>query len=164
MIKSFPHFGIYVADLSLATRFYVEGLGFEAQEGGSTDAPGPLLEMPGATVRTQFVRHPEGLRMELWSVVDRPPAGAADPRPANLPGRAHLCFVVDDLEGVADRIAAFGGTRLDVTRSDLGYGDLMFCADPDGTRIELVQIKSGWPGYTEERRPDPTGPWPAKEE
>jgi len=28
MIKGFPHFGIYVADIALSTRFYVEGLGF----------------------------------------------------------------------------------------------------------------------------------------
>lgn len=150
MISSFPHFGIYVGDLARSTRFYVEGLGFEAQEGGRTDAPGPLLEMPGATVRTQFIKHPEGLRMELWTVEDRPPAGGVDPRPANLPGRAHLCFVVDDLETVAARIAAFGGHRLDESRSDLGYGELMFCADPDGTRIELVQVKSGWTGYADD--------------
>ena len=150
MIRSFPHFGIHVTDLERATRFYVDGLGFEAQESGRTDAPGPLLEMPGAMIRTQFIRHPEGLRMELWMVEDRAPAGGpVDPRPANEPGRPHLCFVVDDLESVAARIAEFGGHRRDQSRSDLGYGELMFCADPDGTRIELVQIKSGWTGYAD---------------
>lgn len=150
MIKAFPHFGIYVADLVRSTRFYVDGLGFEAQEGGSSDAPGPLLEMPGATVRTQFIRHPGGTRMELWTVQDRAPAGAVDPRPANLPGRVHFCFMVEDLDAVASRIVEFGGERLDATRCDLGYGILMFCADPDGTRIELVQITAGWPGYAEQ--------------
>lgn len=151
MIRSFPHFGIYVTDLELSTRFYVEGLGFMAQEGGRTDAPGPLLEMPGATVRTQFIRHSEGLRMELWTLEDRAAAvDRIDPRPANLPGRPHLCFVVDDLDIVASRIAAFGGQRLDESRSDLGYGELMFCADPDGTRIELVQMTTGWNGYAEQ--------------
>ncbi|MCP1470393.1 lactoylglutathione lyase [Sphingobium sp. OAS761] len=151
MIRSFPHFGIYVADIDRATRFYVEGLGFDAQEGGRTDAPGPLLEMPGANVRTQFVKHPDGLRMELWTVENRDPAGGpVDPRPANVPGRAHLCLVVDNLDTVAARIAEFGGYRLNESRSDLGYGELMFCADPDGTRIELVQVKSGWTGYAEE--------------
>jgi lactoylglutathione lyase len=150
MIRSFPHFGIHVADLERATRFYVDGLGFEAQETGRTDAPGPLLEMPGAMIRTQFLRHPEGQRMELWTVEDRARAGGpVDPRPANVPGRPHLCFVVDDLKSVAARIVEFGGYRLDGTRSDLGYGDLMFCADPDGTRIELVQIKGGWTGGAE---------------
>jgi lactoylglutathione lyase len=151
MIKSFPHFGIYVADIALSTRFYVEGLGFEAQENGRTDAPGALLEMPGAMVRTQFIRHEQGMRMELWTAEDRPPAGGADPRPANLPGRPHLCFVVDDLEQVAARIVKFGGSRLDATLSDLGYGKLIFCADPDGTRIELVQITKGWTGYDQEQ-------------
>ena len=149
MITSFPHFGIYVTDLACATRFYVEGLGFEAQEGGRTDAPGPLLEMPGATIATQFIRHPQGLRMELWTVEGCPPAGCVDPRPANLPGRVHLCFVVEDLDLVASRIAAFGGSRLDESRSDLGYGELMFCADPDGTRIELVKMTAGWAGYAQ---------------
>lgn len=151
MITSFPHFGIYVADLDRSTRFYVEGLGFEAQEGGRTDAPGPLLKLPGATVRTQFVKHPQGLRFELWTVEDVPSAASAiDPKPGNLPGRAHMCFIVDDLDEVASKIVEYGGYRLDETRSDLGYGDLMFCADPDGTRIELVQVKSGWTGYAEE--------------
>ena len=112
MITSFPHFGIFVADLDRATRFYVEGLGFAAQEGGRTDAPGPLLEMPGATVRTQFVKHPQGLRFELWTVEDRAPAGTpVDPRPANVPGRPHLCFIVEDLDAVAARIVEFGGVR-----------------------------------------------------
>ena len=147
MIKSFPHFCIYVTDIVLSTRCYVQVLGFEAQEGGRTDAPGPLLEMPGAMVRTQFIHHPQGLRMELWTVENQKSAAAVDPRPANLPGRPHLCFVVDDLEEVASRIAAYGGSRLEGTRSDLGYGELMFCADPNGTRIELVQIKGGWTGY-----------------
>jgi len=151
MIKSFPHFGIYVTDIAHSTRFYVEGLGFEAQEGGRTDAPGPLLEMPGAMVRTQFISHPQGLRMELWTVENKAPGGSADPRPANLPGRPHLCFIVDDLDEVASRIAEYGGSRLDASRSDLGYGELMFCADPDGTRIELVRITSGWAGYETEQ-------------
>lgn len=151
MIKSFPHFGLYVTDLDRSTRFYVEGLGFVMQEGGRTDAPGPLLEMPGAMVRTQFIRHADGLRMELWTVENDAAAGHANPRPANLPGRPHLCFVVDDLDEVAARIAEYGGLRLDQSRSDLGYAELMFCADPDGTRIELVRMNADWTGYGREQ-------------
>ena len=151
MITAFPHFGIHVTDLDRAARFYVEGLGFEAQEGGRTDAPAALLELPGATIRTQFVKHANGLRFELWTAQDRPSvSGPVDPRPANVPGRPHLCFLVDDLESVAARIVEYGGSRLEGTRSDLGYGILMFCADPDGTRIELIQITKGWSGYADE--------------
>ena len=149
MIKGFPHIGFFVADLERATRFYVEGLGFEAQESGRSDAPGPLLEMPGITVRTQFIRHADGMRLELWTIEDREASGDADPRPADRRGRPHLCFTVDDLDAVAARIALYGGFRLDETRSDLGYGELMFCADPDGTRIELVKVTAGWTGYAE---------------
>ncbi len=150
MITAFPHFGIYVADLAKSIRFYVDGLGFVATQGGSSDALGQQLSMPGATVRTQFSSHPGGTRMELWTVVDRPPAGPNDPHPANMPGRVHLCFMVDDLDMVASRIVEYGGRRLDDSRCDLGYGHLMFCADPDGTRIELVQITAGWAGYAQD--------------
>jgi len=148
MIKGFPHVGFFVADLDRATRFYVAGLGFAAQEGGRTDAPGPLLEMPGATVRTRFIRHPDGMRVELWTIEDRSSVDdVVDPRPADRPGRPHMCFLVDDLDAVAEQIVRYGGVRLDGTRSDLGHGELMFCADPDGTRIELVKVTQGWTGY-----------------
>lgn len=150
MIRSFPHFGIHVADIESSKRFYIEGLGFEPQEGGRSDALGSLLELPRAVVRTQFIRHPDGMRMELWTVEGCAPDTVVDPRPANVRGRPHLCFLVDDLDAVATRIVEYGGQRLNESRLDLGYGELMFCADPDGTRIELIQMKTGWAGYASE--------------
>ena len=73
--------------------------------------------------------------------------GDAAPSPSNLRGRPHLCFVVDDIDGVAARIEAFGGIVLRESRHIAEYGTLMFCADPDGVRIELVQMAGAWRGY-----------------
>jgi len=50
-------------------------------------------------------------------------------------------MVVDDLDAAAARIVAYGGTRLEASRTQNGYGRLMFCADPDGVRIEIVEAK-----------------------
>lgn len=147
MILSFPHFGIHVADLEQSARFYIDGLGFERLDGGRAEGVGTLLGIEGAVARTQFVQHGQGPRIELWTVEGQPSTGVGEAGPANVRGRPHLCFMVDDLDAMADRIVAFGGRRLDESRCDLGFGYLMFCADPDGTRIELIQSKAAWPGY-----------------
>lgn len=148
MILSFPHFAICVGDLAAATRFYVEGFGFEPGEGGEPPAGvDRMLGLPGAKVRTQFVRHPQGIQMELWSVENGDVTGPHDPLPANRRGRINLCFVVDSLEAAAQRAVEFGGSRLDDSFLDAGYANIMFCTDPEGTRIELVEMKGAWTGY-----------------
>ncbi|OCC25497.1 hypothetical protein MB02_02350 [Croceicoccus estronivorus] len=151
MILSFPHFGIYVADMDKSIRFYVEGLGFTPLDGGTTDAAGPLLGIPGAVARTQFLEHRSGgPRIELWTVKNHPPAGSVTGGPANQCGRVHLCVGVENLDQTASRIVEYGGQRLDDSRCDQGYGEIMFCTDPDGLRIELVQMRAIWPGYPDQ--------------
>jgi predicted enzyme related to lactoylglutathione lyase len=46
-------------------------------------------------------------------------------------------FWGDDIESVIERLQAFGGTLLPGTRQTPGI-DLVFLADPDGTRTELM--------------------------
>jgi catechol 2,3-dioxygenase-like lactoylglutathione lyase family enzyme len=138
MVKSIPHYGLHVADLAVATRFYVEALGFEPTHGGRADIA-TLLEIEGAVALTQFVRHPSGMVIELWTLEGSAPTGDDDPSPANRRGRPHLCLMVENLDETAARIVALGGRRLDGSRCELQYGPIMFCADPDGVRLELVQ-------------------------
>ena len=49
----------------------------------------------------------------------------------------------DDLHGAFDaaleKIRKAGGTVHDKTFNDLGYIKLVFCTDPDGVRVELMQ-------------------------
>ncbi len=147
-VLAFPHFAICVGDLAAATRFYVEGFGFEAGEGGEPpQGVDRMLGLSGARVRTQFVKHPQGIQMELWTIENGEIVGDALALPTNRRGRVNLCFVVDDLEGAAQRAAELGGERLDDTKVDAGFAEIMFCTDPEGTRIELVQMKGDWPGY-----------------
>jgi len=139
MIKSIPHFGLHVTDLARSTRFYVEALGFEVTHGGRADNVATLLELEGAVALTQFIRHPSGMIIELWAFEAHDAVGDGDPSPANVRGRPHLCLIVDDMEKTAAQIVALGGSRLDASRCVLDYGPIMFCADPDGVRLELVQ-------------------------
>lgn len=121
-------------------RFYTEGLGFEVQERvDGDDSFAALAEVvPPAVLISQFLAL-DGFRLELlaWSV----PGVQGEPsRSRNQVGLTHLAMHVDDVDAVASRLVALGGTVLEETRSDFGPGiTLLVVKDPDETRVELVQ-------------------------
>jgi predicted enzyme related to lactoylglutathione lyase len=59
----------------------------------------------------------------------------------NQRGITHLCFNVSDLREVCRRIEAAGGSVHLQTLTEMPAADIVFCTDPNGSRIELVQIK-----------------------
>jgi catechol 2,3-dioxygenase-like lactoylglutathione lyase family enzyme len=136
------HFGLCVSDLDRSLRFYCEGLGFEAAERWELDSKEAVgldlaLEVEGhVQVVSQFIRL-GGMAIELLGYASPVPTG----RPSTsrgLLGLTHLSFYVDDRDAAADHLVSLGGTILEETRTSPGI-DLVFLADPDGVRIELMQ-------------------------
>ncbi len=94
------------------------------------------LEVAGPVrMRSQMITHGD-LKIELLYFVSPPPTGVPAVRRNEL-GFTHVSFIVDDLEGCTARLVALGATTLPGTRAVLGY-DVIFVADPDGTRVELM--------------------------
>lgn len=142
----YSHFGICVRDLEASLRFYCEALGFvpaESHQIGTEFAR--LMELDQVSLRSQFIRREE-VAIELLSFAQPAPVGEPVRRPVNRLGLTHLSFRVDDLEGTAARIASFGGTVLEQTRTGLDFSgtvlDFVYCTDPDGVRIELMDLGS----------------------
>jgi catechol 2,3-dioxygenase-like lactoylglutathione lyase family enzyme len=137
------HIGICVSDLDRSLRFYCEGLGFRADERFELDSeqvPGLdlALEIGERTVVTsQFIRA-EGLAIELLAYATPSPTGSPSAS-RRLLGLTHLSLSVDDLEAAIAHLVACGGTVLEETRQSPGI-DLVFLADPDGVRVELMQV------------------------
>jgi len=134
------HLGICVRNLERSMRFYCDGLGFEKKETFDVIAAfGPALEVAGDVAGTsQFVRR-GGMRIELLAY--QSPGTTGEPaRRRNQVGITHLSFVVDDVDAAAKHLVACGGTLLPATRtgSDPAATQLVFVADPDGVRIELM--------------------------
>lgn len=135
------HVGLCVSDLARSMRFYCDGLGCKPSERYELDAE----QMPGlgyalevgdrAVIVSQMITHGQ-LRIELieWK---SPGADGTPSHRRNQLGLTHLSFWVPDVESVAERLQQFGGTVLPATRQSPGV-DLVFLADPDGTRIELM--------------------------
>ena len=141
---NFSHVGVCVTDLDRALRFYCEGLGFEHAATHDIDSVyADALEVPGdVALKSVFLsKGPVSIELLVW---DRPDAEGTPSSRRNLLGLTHLSFWVSDVEATAAALVAAGGTVIDSTRtkSQDAAGDgvhLLFCADPDGTRVELMQ-------------------------
>ena len=136
------HFGICVTDLERSMRFYCDGLGFKAAERWDLqDWPDSGLDR-GLEVKgpvdlvSQFIRHGD-MAIELLYYRSPQPFGVPSASRGHI-GITHLSFYVDDVDDAAAHLVANGGTLLPATRSNPGL-DLVFLADPDGVRVELMK-------------------------
>lgn len=138
------HIGLCVSDLDRSMRFYCDGLGFSPAERfdlSSSAAPGlaQALEVDEPVELVSQMITNDSLKIELLAY--RSPAiGGAPSASRGMRGLTHLSFYVDDIDASLTRLIDCGGTLVDGTRQDLGV-ELLFIADPDGTRIELMREK-----------------------
>jgi catechol 2,3-dioxygenase-like lactoylglutathione lyase family enzyme len=144
MTVSFSHLGICVSDLDRSVRFYCEGLGFEQV---ASHRVGPefaaLMEMDGVELESRMLAR-DGVTIELLGYQTPGTTGDGGRRPMNQLGLTHLSLRVDDVDQVASTIEAFGGTVVRPTRTtfdlDTVQLDFLYCTDPDGVRIELMDL------------------------
>jgi len=144
MTLSFSHLGICVSDLDRSLRFYCEGLGFEEvashHVGGEFAA---LMEVEGVELESRMLSR-DGVTIELLGYAAPGTTGEATRRPMNQLGLTHLSLRVDDVDGLAATIEALGGTVVPTTRTTFELPgarlDFLYCTDPDGVRIELMDL------------------------
>jgi catechol 2,3-dioxygenase-like lactoylglutathione lyase family enzyme len=144
MTTTFSHLGICVSDLERSLRFYCEALGFAPAESHTVgDEFGRLMELEGVALRSQFIRR-DAVAIELLHFTSPDRTGDPVRRPMNQLGLTHLSVRVDDVDAVAATVESLGGhvvagtrTTFDLTGTTL---DFVYCTDPDGVRIELMNI------------------------
>ena len=138
-VQRFSHIAIRVSDLERARTFYREALEcrevsqLEIQGGPTAQVLGIddlklralFLERDGTHIELQQLDLPLTEEKALWSRL----------------GLGHIAFRVDDLEAVTARVQQLGGEVLEASRMRHAQGgaQVVFVADPDGTRIELIQ-------------------------
>jgi predicted enzyme related to lactoylglutathione lyase len=137
------HIGICTSNIEQSVRFYSEALGFSLEHsiddmGAPYDA---LIELPGTKFCARQMKSGE-VMIELLGYLDTDVVGPTERRPMNQLGFTHLTLRVDDLNAVIERIVKFGGQVHPATKVDSPYGPIVFCTDPDGLRIELIQFVS----------------------
>jgi glyoxylase I family protein len=119
-IISIHHVSLLVSDTRRSLAFYQGILGLEV------DLSRPVMDFPGAWLQVG------GRQIHLIEM----PGRARSATPAGHGGRDwHVALAVSDLEGLAAVLSERG---IDYTLSRSGRRAL-FCRDPDGNAIELVE-------------------------
>ncbi len=136
---TFSHIGICISHMQRSMRFYTEALGFVFSHSVEGGPPFDVMtELPELELRASFLKR-DGVMIELLQYVRPGTTGSAERRPMNQLGLTHLSLIVADMTATAELIGRHGGRAYPHTRVQSPAGDLMFCTDPDGVRIELWQ-------------------------
>lgn len=135
------HIGICTRDLDASLRFYTEGLGFTLERtideiGAPFDA---MMELPGMRCRVHYIKS-GGFTLELIGIAGGV-TGSAERKPMNQLGFTHMTLLVDDLAATIERVERLGGKAHRETQVDSDFGPMLFCTDPNGVRVELIEMK-----------------------
>lgn len=125
LIQGIHHVSLLVADTGRSLRFYRDLLGLELIDGR------PDLGYPGAWLRVA-----DG-QIHLLELPNPDPVQG---RPVHGGRDRHLALEVRDLETLLGRLAVAG---IPYTSSRSGRRAL-FCRDPDGNALELIQVDPGY--------------------
>ena len=109
-LRAFDHVGITVADLDVATAFFV-GLGLEVE--GRTFVEGEFIDtvcgIPGSRTEIVMLRPPGGgTAVELSSFIRPDHVSGSPTAMANELGLRSVAFQIGDLHAAVDRLAADG--------------------------------------------------------
>src|SRR5262249_20934154 len=122
--------------------FYRDLLGFEVvwQRDNREEYVRQIVGYPTAELRQALLRIPGGHCLELMDYrgVERAPVDTSPPNP----GTAHICFLVEDVQGMYDELTAAGVRSVsEPVEVPVGPHQGRLCVyliDPDGFRLELL--------------------------
>lgn len=140
-IRRFDHVGITVSDLDAALAFFV-ALGFEVE--GRTFLEGEFVDtvigIPDSRSEVVSLRLPGGgTKLELSRFVrpDHEP-GSPDAMSTQL-GLRNVCFDVDDLQAIVDRLSADGYGLVGGIGQYEEMWRMAYVRGPDGIIVALAQ-------------------------
>ena len=150
MIIGFHHPGIVVPDLERACTFYSEALGFEyirefGWDRSESEQGVAVMGIPDTAARCAILKGPN-CYLELFEYESPEQRGDPNERRACDPGIAHIAFQVKDIDTVFERFKAAGGI-VHNSPVKVGEGYSIYCRDPFGNIIELMDIGSDEPDF-----------------
>jgi len=133
-ITGIAHIAITVKDMEKSLDFYTRVLGFKK----AFSIPEPKTGEPWI----EYLYMGNGQFAELFygGTKDNPWSG-------ELRGFNHICLQVDDIHSVVERVKKEGVEITDELKQGVDYNWQAWIKDPDGIRIEFMQIDKQSPHY-----------------
>ena len=129
-VKCIAHTALTVGDMDASLKFYEEALGFEKAFEIHDDQDRPWIV---------YVYVGGDQYIELFY------ANPGQEKTQGGIGHNHLCFAVDDIQAVADNIVKTGHPLDSAPRVASDFNWQCWTHDPDGNRIELMQLAAESP-------------------
>jgi lactoylglutathione lyase len=123
-ISGIGHVAIRVKEIGRTLDFYVGKLGFREMF---------RLERDGR-LWIVYLRITDDQYLEIF------PEGLGAPPPSEAVGYNHLCLAVEDMTEALAELAAAGAPLVQQRKTGLDGNEQAWIADPDGHRIELMQM------------------------
>jgi catechol 2,3-dioxygenase-like lactoylglutathione lyase family enzyme len=141
-MKSIRHAGIVITDRKKALRFYRDLLGLkifkDANESG--EFIDEILGLTNVKVNTIKMSADDGGLIELLCYSSHPQKTDSKRKIYSI-GASHVAFTVDNLDKTFKKLKKAGINFISLPKiSPDGNAKVVFCEDPDGTPIELVEI------------------------
>jgi catechol 2,3-dioxygenase-like lactoylglutathione lyase family enzyme len=139
VITGIGHVAFRITDLDRALAFYRDILGLrEAFRLDRDGEPSPWIV---------YLQVAPGDFIELF-----PGAETASPQPGRDAGYNHFCLLVDDIQATVRDLGARGLSIDGEPTKGIDNNYQYWITDPDGNRIELMQIMDGSPHATADAR------------
>ncbi|MDQ0093569.1 VOC family protein [Paeniglutamicibacter psychrophenolicus] len=139
-VQRFDHVGITVADLDTATKFFVD-LGLEVED--RTFVEGEFLDtvcgIPGSRTEIVMLQSPDGGRLELARFVRPDHLPGSPTAMANELGLRNVCFEVDELLVLVERLAAQGYGLVGGVGEYEDYWRMAYVRGPEGIIVSLTE-------------------------
>ena len=145
MLSSVHHFSFSVSDMDRSLQFYRDLLGLEvivrrvAQEAYVRR----IVGFPDGILDIAFLKLPGGASSMLELIEYKNPKGTEVESQFNTPGNGHVCFLVDDLQAIYERLRQAGvefvSEPVAVTVGPNKGRHSVYMYDPDGIVLQLLQ-------------------------
>ena len=146
MLRGVHHASFTVPDMDRSIAFYVDSLGMRVvrdSADGDIAFEGPICDLitgcPGTSQRTVFLA-PEGGTACLELVQYTPRGRPQERLKAGDDGCAHVCFYVEDVDGLYEVLKSNGVETHCPPQDWLGHRVLYF-RDPDGNVLEAATLE-----------------------
>ena len=150
MLIAFHHPGIVVSDLQNARLFYQQALGFEyIREYKWDESQSELGEKVMGiedTAANCLLLKGSNCFLELFEYLSPESKGNPLEKRACDQGIAHLAFQVDDIDVAYKQFVAAGGL-VHNEPVEVGEGKSIYCRDPFGNILELMEIGNDEPDF-----------------
>lgn len=140
-IHRLDHIGITVSDIESAKQFFIDfGLELVGEDVVQGEIVGRIVGLNDVKSKIAMLRTPDGnVDIELSEFLSPPSVDGSEGALVNARGIRHLCFNVEDLDGLVAKMRAKGTELVGEIVNYENFYKLCYLRGPDGIILELAE-------------------------